>query len=214
MKILRYSLLVCLIVLVGCESTAASKSIMTVKGDMAEARLIVKSASLTLSVVHIDETILAVSGAVAQYGGYVQSDDRYTEKRANLHLKIPSEKLEPFVNGLSSFGKVKSKSTASKDVTDQVIDIDARLTNLLALRVRYRELLSKANTVKEIISIEKELANIQTEIDAIDGRKKSLLNQVSLSSVHVTLKEKTIYGPIGYVGKGIFWAIGKLFVIK
>lgn len=177
-------------------------------------RHVIRTASLTLSVENIDERVNALSSLAEGYGGYVQSNNRYTEKRANLHVKIPSAKLDMFITEVLNLGKVTSNSTSSRDVTDQVIDIDARMKNLIVLRSRYRELLAKANTVKEIISIEKELSKIQTEIDTIEGRRKSLLDQVAMSSVNVTFEQKTIYGPLGYIGKGLLWAIGKLFVIK
>ncbi|WP_053979738.1 DUF4349 domain-containing protein [Marinagarivorans algicola] len=177
-------------------------------------RHIIQTASLTLSVENIDEKVNALSSLVEGYGGYVKSNNRYTEKRANLNIKIPSSKLDIFITEISNLGKVTSNSTSSRDVTDQVIDIDARMKNLIVLRARYRELLGKANTVKEVVSIEKELSKIQTEIDTIEGRRKSLLDQVAMSSVNVTFEQKTIYGPLGYIGKGLMWAIGKLFVIK
>lgn len=177
-------------------------------------RHIIRTASLTLSVENIDEKINALSSLVEGYGGYVKSNNRYTEKRASLNIKIPSVKFDIFITEVLNLGKVTSNSTSSRDVTDQVIDIDARMKNLIVLRSRYRELLGKANTVKEIISIEKELSKIQTEIDTIEGRRKLLLDQVAMSSVNVTFEQKTIYGPLGYIGKGLMWAIGKLFVIK
>lgn len=177
-------------------------------------RQIIRTASITLSVENIDEKVNNLSSMVEIYGGYVKSNNRYTEKRASLNIKVPSDKLDIFISEVSQLGKVTYKSTSSNDVTDQVIDIDARMKNLIVLRARYRELLVKAYSVEEIISIEKELSKIQTEIDSIEGRRKSLLDQVAMSSVNVTFEQKTIYGPLGYVGKGLLWAIGKLFVIQ
>lgn len=214
MKILRYLVLIWAVALVGCASPGALQSDKAEEVSINDNRKIIKSASLSLSVDHIDETAIAISRIVGEYNGYIHSNNRYSEKRANVSLKVPSAQLEKFVEDLSDLGEVLSKSTSAHDVTGQIIDIDARLKNLFILRTRYRDLLSKANTVGEIISIEKELAEVQTEIDSIEGKRNALLDQVSLSSVYVTIEEKTIYGPLGYVGKGVVWVISKLFVIK
>jgi len=214
-KYLNYVLLPFVLFFVGCASnnihqTDAAES----QASFSPQRQVIRTARLTLSVVSIDEQANALSSMVKDYGGYTEPNNRFAEKRANLSIKIPSEKLDSFINEVSNLGKVTYKSTSSRDVTEQIIDIDARIKNLIALRARYRELLNKANTVEEMISIEKELAKIQIEIDSIEGRKRSLVDQVAMSSVNLTLEQETIYGPLGYLGKGLMWAIGKLFVIK
>lgn len=212
-KYFKFVLLPCVLFFVGCASNNMEQAAAS-QASFSPKRHIIRTASLTLSVENIDEKVNSLSSLVEGYGGYVRSNSRHTEKRTSLNIKIPSTKLDIFISEVSNLGKVSNKSTSSRDVTDQVIDIDARMKNLIALRARYRELLGKANTVKEIVSIEKELSQIQTEIDTIEGRRKSLLDQVAMSSVNVTFEQKTIYGPLGYVGKGLIWVIGKLFVIK
>lgn len=103
---------------------------------------------------------------------------------------------------------------SSRDVTEEVTDIDARLKNLRDLRGRFREVLSKAEKIEDILNIERELARIQTEIDAIEGRRESLLGSVNESKIDLELNQKTLLGPLGYLGRGIIWTISKLFVIK
>lgn len=65
-----------------------------------------------------------------------------------------------------------------------------------------------------MLNIEKELARIQTEIDVIEGRRKTIIGNVEYSNVDITLKQKRVLGPLGYIGKGLFWVVGKLFVVK
>jgi Domain of unknown function (DUF4349) len=55
---------------------------------------------------------------------------------------------------------------------------------------------------------------VQTEIESMDGQLIRLKGQVDLATVTVTLERKRILGPLGYVAKGIAWAVGKLFVIR
>ncbi|MCX4026154.1 DUF4349 domain-containing protein [Spartinivicinus marinus] len=102
----------------------------------------------------------------------------------------------------------------SEDVTEEIIDIEAKITNLSALRVKFITLLNQATEVSDILKIEKELNRIQTELDSIEARRKTLKNQVAFSKINIALNQETIYGPLGYLGKGFIWVVGKLFVIK
>ncbi len=99
-------------------------------------------------------------------------------------------------------------------MTEEIVDIDARLKNLFSLRDRFRALLEKGIEISEILEIEKELSRIQTEIDAIEGRRKLLKHQAALSSIDITIQQEVIYGPLGYGGKALYWLFEKLFIIQ
>lgn len=216
MRILKLTLLVFIFSIVGCSSTGTARlagEVGSTGPNINVSRQIIATANLTLSVQDVEQEVTAVSDLVESYGGHVQSN-RYSEKTARLSLRVPSEDLDPFLQELSLLGEVTARSTSSRDVTEQLIDLDARLDNLIVLRARYRELLEQANTVDEILSIEKELSTVQTEIDSIEGRRKSLADQVALSTVELRLEQRRILGPLGYVGKGLAWTIGKLFFIR
>jgi hypothetical protein len=76
-------------------------------------------------------------------------------------------------------------------VTEEFIDIQARIKTKKELENRYKELLAKANTVEELLSIEKELGTLRTEIESIEGRLKYLQDRVSLSSLTIEYYELT-----------------------
>ena len=100
------------------------------------------------------------------------------------------------------------------DVTEQYIDVEARLKNKIVLRDRLKQLLEKATTVKDILAIETELHRVQGDIDSMEGRIKSLKGQVDYTTVTISLKRKAILGPLGYLFKGLWWGVEKLFVIR
>jgi len=85
---------------------------------------------------------------------------------------------------------------------------------MVALRDRLRALLDKAQDVKDILAIEKELGRVQGDIDSMQARLKSLKGKVDLSSITVSIKRKRILGPLGYVLRGAWWTVEKLFVIQ
>lgn len=193
---------------------ASSQSGASSSQNPIEKRLIQKSAALDIDVDSTDVGLQKATEIIKINGGHVDSTYSYSEKRTNLVARVPQEHLETSLDQLSQLGEVTSRTISSNDVTDEVIDIEARLNNLKALRERFREIVKKAEKIDDILNIERELARIQSEIDSIENRRKSLLGDVDQSTVRIGLNQKRILGPLGYLGKGVIWIVSKLFVIK
>ena len=204
----------------GCSSNSSKDygySSVEAKSTLAspiKARLIQKSASLGINVDSVKSSTTRVYEIIDSVNGYVDSTNNYSEESTKLVVKVPSDKLDQTLENLSKIGEVTHERKSSRDVTDEVVDIEARLKNLIELRDRFRQLLIKAEKVEEILSIERELSRVQTEIDSIESRKKMLIGNVALSKIDISLNQKTVLGPLGYLAKGLYWTISKLFVIQ
>lgn len=179
-------------------------------------RMFVRCAGLTLEVDNVRETVTSVASIVEQSGGYIENNNVRGNGRENAYLKIrvPSDDLPAILDRLAGLGKEKSRFIASEDVTEQYIDTEARLKNAVALRDRLRALLDKARDVKDILDIERELTRIQSEIDSMEARRKKLKGEIDYAAIDLSLEQKKIPGPLGYLGKGIAWLLKKLFVIR
>ena len=94
------------------------------------------------------------------------------------------------------------------------MDVEARLKNKIVLRDRLQKLLEKAVEVKDVLAIETELNRVQGEIESMQARITKLKGQVDYSTIDLELNRKKMLGPAGYVFKGFFWTIGKLFVLR
>lgn len=68
--------------------------------------------------------------------------------------------------------------------------------------------------VKDILAIETELNRVQADIDSMEGRIKLLKGRVDYATVSLSLNRRPIPGPVGYVFKGLWWAVKKLYVIR
>jgi seryl-tRNA synthetase len=88
-------------------------------------------------------------------------------------------------------------------MTNQFIDNEARLKNLLLFRDKMKALLDRTSNIEEIVKIEKELRRVQIEIDSIQGQQKYLKDALALTPIRVNFKEKRVYGPLGYIANGI-----------
>ena len=176
-------------------------------------RMLIWEASLTIEVGNVSNSAAeAVSMATAS-GGYVEREWS-SDHSMSLTLRVPAKSLHATVAGLEKMGEVTYRNVSSDDVTEEYVDTDARLKNLVILRDRLRELLNKATEVKDLLAIETELGRIQGEIESMEARLRSMKSQVDLSKITVTFERKRVLGPLGYGLKGIYWAIRKLFIIR
>lgn len=199
----------------------APAPVMPAQGQEADAateipaeRMLVWRAELTLEVGDLTNATARASETARSFGGFVEQKSDSGDQSARLVLRIPSKSLAPALSSLETLGDVQRRWMSSQDVTEQYVDVAARLKNKIALRDRLKELLAKATAVKDVLAIETELNRVQADIDSMEGRIKSLKGQADYATVEVSLERKPILGPVGYVFKGLWWGVRKLFVIR
>ncbi len=148
------------------------------------------------------------------FGGYVETKSDSGETLARATFRVPVATFKETITKLEDSGEVLSRSVKGEDVTEDYVDVQARLANKIVLRDRIKSLLSKATGVKEILEIETELNRIQSDIDSMEARIRSMKGKIDYATVHLTLRRKPIPGPLGYLLNGILWGLEKLFVIR
>lgn len=188
------------------ENAYAGKSVSTASGagsavdtpspkPVAEGRKLIRTASLTIRTAQYDADLDALTQLISSVGGYIEStyqsgDLESGSARSNsMTLRIPSDKLDEFLNGLDSVGRVVDRSESSTDMTVQYADNEARLATLQAKMERLNELLEKAETVEDLISIESAIADTQYSIDSYETRQRTIDRQVDMSEVDIYLRE-------------------------
>jgi hypothetical protein len=177
-------------------------------------RMLVWKAYLTIEVDNVGESTAKTVALAERFKGYVEQKSDSGEESASVRLRIPAASLKDAVGALELLGEVTYRTVSGEDVTEQYIDVEARLKNKIELRDRLRLVLASATEVKDIIAIETELNRVQSDIDSMEGKIKLLRGQVDYASVEVTLQRKQILGPLGIILKGFWWGIKKLFVIR
>ena len=177
-------------------------------------RMLIWKANLQLEVGDVTEALGKATAIAEQNGGYVEWKSESAEQSAGIRLRIPVKNFKSAIGALEALGTVNSRSVNGEDVTEKYIDVEARLKNKIALRDRLKQLLNKATEVKDILAIETELNRVQADIDSMEGIIKSLKGQVDFATVELSLERKQILGPLGYVFKGLWWGVKKLFVLR
>lgn len=113
-------------------------------------------------------------------------ETQYSPPSANLSLRVPPRSVEIFLTGLAKNGEVIQHGRDSEDKTNQVVDTDARIKNLTSLRDRLRTMLDdKTAKFKDLIEVERELANTQSELDSLTSMRKLLSLETDLVAVNI-----------------------------
>lgn len=210
------------------ENYDSNKSEMLVVTGAAEVTIlpkIIKTGNLRFETPNLDESFAHVQKAIVNYKATVQNDEsgkNYESVYRNIVIRVPSASFDAFITEISQGVKhFDRKEISAQDVTEEYIDVEARLKTKRILEKRYFELLSKATKISEMLEIEKELSAIREEIEAKEGRLKYLKNQVAMSTVHLEMYTSnpsesgatvSYFGKMGNALKGGFNSIATFFL--
>lgn len=150
---------------------------------------IIKTARLIFETQEISATYKRIIQLAAQHQAIIQNDNSgkgYNRITRNVTLRVPAENFQPFINAVSEgVSYFDLQDISRQDVTEEFVDLEARLTAKRELEKRYLELLSQAKTVKDMLEIERELSTIREEIEAKQGRLQYLQSKVRMSTVMI-----------------------------
>jgi hypothetical protein len=157
-------------------------------------RYLIKNARLRLEVDDARAAADALTGAAANLGGYVSSLDEYTTptggSRVELTLRLPAARFEQSMERFAQHGKVLEKQVDTQDVTEEFLDVEARLRNLERTEERLLDHLSRTGDLEDIVRVEQEISKYREQIERLEGRLRYLENRVSFSTFRVTLQEE------------------------
>lgn len=156
-------------------------------------RKLIKEGFVEFEVERISNSRINFFKAVSKYGGYVSSDEEFKtpDRTTNtIVIRVPSQNFDNLLNeATKGIDKFDRKNIQVKDVTEEFLDIDARLKTKMELESRLLELLKLAKNVTEILEIEKQLGELRSDIESVEGRMKYLQSRISLSTLTLTFYE-------------------------
>ncbi|HAU66313.1 TPA: hypothetical protein DCW61_03130 [Candidatus Uhrbacteria bacterium] len=158
---------------------------------------VIKNGSLDLIVDHADETLTQIKTIVVSKKGYIQyattQEHSNGTKSGFATVRVPEETFDTTIVELKALALiVTQESVNSDDVTEQYIDLAARLKNAQLQEVRYTEILQVAKTVEEMIKVETALANVRSTIESLTGQIQYLDSQTNLSTITLSLSEEPV----------------------
>ena len=175
-------------------------------------RQLIRRGRIGVGVADVDRSRARLEAATAALGAQVSRVEVKEDSRAEYILRVPPGQLEALMDSAAVLGDVNTRTVSAEDVTDRVLDGEARLGALRASRDRLAQLLERAGSVDEVISVERELARVQGEIESLDARLQSMKGQVAMSELSVEMWRRPVLGPLGLLLSGALTVVQKLFV--
>jgi predicted nucleic acid-binding Zn-ribbon protein len=173
---------------------------------------LLRRGSMDVEVEKLSDAQARLERAVASLAGQVARLEAREGSRAEYSLRVPAARLDALMDSAAAVGKVESRTVTVQDVTEQVIDTEARLSALRASRDRLRQLLDRASSVQDVVAVERELARVQGDVESLEARLTALRGQVRLSELSVSLHQRPVLGPLGLLLAGAATLVTKLFV--
>ena len=172
----------------------AQKKSMTTQTENQEGinveRKLIKEGRVEFETGDITASRKLIFESIEKHKGYTSSDQEYKSigRVSNtIVIRVPAKNFDLLLNDATKgVTKFDSKNIEVKDVTEEFLDIHARLRTKKVLENRYLELLKKAKSVTEILEVEKQIGQLRSEIESIEGRLNYLKNKVSLSTLTMT----------------------------
>lgn len=166
-------------------------------------RQLVRTANVDLR----SDDVLTAIGQIkdrAQSAGGFAGEENSTKDSGTVTVRVPSNELDKVVKDLAKFGEVTRSEVRSEDVTDQLVDVEARIATRRASVERLRVLFERAGSTSEVAQVEAELTKRQAELESMQRRSESLKGKVALATLTVRVATVPIAAPepekVGFFG--------------
>ncbi|HEX6386594.1 MAG TPA: DUF4349 domain-containing protein [Anaerolineae bacterium] len=169
--------------------------------DVPQERLIIRTGELSLVVEDTEEAIATIGRMAEENGGWVVSSNVFqlneNAKRGDITIRVPATGFNSTIEALKGLAvEVTSESTSGQDVTEEYVDLSARLENLEATADRVRSFLDEARDVEDALAVNQELSRLEGEIEVIKGRLQYLSQSAAFSTITVQLTPDVLAQPI------------------
>lgn len=169
-------------------------------------RLIIRSGNISMTVEDTRAALTTIEGMVermAGEGAFVVSADEYggtegSQPHITIGIRIPASRFAATMDRLAELAvNVTSRNESAQDVTEEYVDLEARLESLEAARQRLLEIMQDARSTKDLLEAELQLTQREAEIESIKGRMQYLEQSAQLSSIWIELQPHILSQPVG-----------------
>jgi hypothetical protein len=159
-------------------------------------RMVIYSAYMSLVVEDVSASIAQIGSLATSFGGYVVNSNVSGEQDrlyASISFRVDAARFNEALQALRDLAAdVRSESTSGDDVTEEYVDLEARLRNLEASEAQLLELMTQAGTVEEILKVQQVLVDTREEIEQTKGRMQYLEQSSALAYISVSLEQSKL----------------------
>ncbi len=158
-------------------------------------QMLIRNGFVSVRVDSLEAAMAAVRELATRFGGSIgnvsMSSGEFEVRSATLELRVPSERFDEAMGGLSPLGRVEQRSETVQDVGEEFVDLNARMATARRLEQRLTDLLAnRTGKLEDVLAVERELARVRTEIERTEGRLRYLGARVAMSTISVTVSER------------------------
>lgn len=157
------------------------------------APMLIRTARLALKVEDVAAAIGSVQAIAKARGGDLLDlqdlVDPGNQRRANLVVRVPQGQLDGALGDLVALGRPTERTISAEDVTDRVVDADARLRNLRRKEQSFLAILGRAGAIKDVLAVTEQVERTRAEIEGLEAQLKSLRDRVAYSQITIQLSQ-------------------------
>lgn len=163
---------------------------------LSQQRKIIRTAQVTIETGGVEETCNRIEMLAVSFGGYVQQSsirrqkgqtDSEEQLSGSVQIAVPSEMFDQILTQLPDLGKVLHKNVNGQDVTEEYVDLEARLKNWRSQEDQLNLIMTKARNVEEILAVQNELGRVREEIERLTGRLQYLQRRTDFADIFFTV---------------------------
>ena len=157
---------------------------------------IIRTASLTVRVKDVPKALDDARTTAESAGGFVGNEtttrDGTGHERTRVVLRVPTDQYDQVLADLEGTGRIIERTAKAEDVTDQVVDVDSRITSQRASVARVRELMDRATKLSDVVTLEGELSSRESDLEALLAQQASLKDRTGLATITLSLSETPV----------------------
>jgi Domain of unknown function (DUF4349) len=164
------------------------------------ARKIVYDARIDLVVDSINATEQAITALIKEYDAFLAESDHTSlaenRQKAMWRVRVPVAHFEEFASAVTRLGEVRQNHVGSQDVTEEFMDLEARIRNKREEEKRLlKHLADSTGKLEDILAVEKELTRVRGEAEQMEGRLRYLADRADLSTITIEANEWKDFKP-------------------
>jgi len=164
-------------------------------------RKVIQNAEMTIETDKPSEGQQKIGVIAEKHGGFVVvSESKHNDAASqnvastlvNVVVRVPAQKFQTALDEIRAVGgRILHEKSSGQDVTEEYIDLEARIRTKKALEAQFLEIMKQARKISDAMEVQTQLAEVRTEIERLEGRRRFLENQSALSTINITLHTPT-----------------------
>jgi hypothetical protein len=152
--------------------------------------LIIRTGTITIEVSDLDDALARTGAAIGSLGGYESGSERSGRgERAGARVvyRVPAASWEPALVAIRGVGdEVLDEASETSDVSNEVVDIEARIRNLRVTEAAFQSIMDRAVDIKDVLTVQDELTRVRSEIEQLTAKSTHLRDEAAMSTLTVS----------------------------